>query len=103
MNNFIQGKIYDDNQNFALPLQGNIGSLLKINNNTNLCTVNSPVSGGPNCTGAFIPNVYSRKNVCGSNCVVTGPSAYGMQPHTINTNKQNGFRSAYEYNLLYKQ
>jgi hypothetical protein len=71
-----------------LPLQGNIGSLLKQEglNNYESCLNKTSIGGGPNCTGVFNNDIYTSTNTCGDNCSITGPESYGMQ----NFGMQNG-------------
>lgn len=62
------------------PLLGNIGSLLKQEQNGNyaMCNSNISISGGPNCTGVFNKDIYST-DTCGANCVMQAPEAFGIQ------------------------
>ena len=63
------------------PIQGNIGSLLKQEamGNYAMCTRNNEVSGSPNCTGVFVPDIYTQNNTCGEHCKLKGPESYGIQ------------------------
>jgi hypothetical protein len=63
------------------PLGGNIGSLLKQEQNANysMCSNNISIGGGPNCTGVFNSDVYTTSNTCGDNCTIKAPEAFGIQ------------------------
>jgi hypothetical protein len=67
------------------PLQGNIGALMK-NEAANYvgCSVadtdTSPLIGSsPNCTGSFVPDIYTTTDTCGDNCKLKYPESYGLQ------------------------
>lgn len=64
------------------PVQGNIGSLIaqEASGNFNSCGNGLPsVSGSPNCTSmsAFRPDMYTTKDTCGAECVLSYPEAFG--------------------------
>lgn len=62
-----------------LPIQGNIGMLLKneaLNQYQN-CTHQYPISGSPNCVDAFYPDHYTPTDTCGENCKYKAPESYG--------------------------
>jgi hypothetical protein len=63
------------------PIQGNIGSLLKQEQNANysMCGSNISIGGAPNCTGVFNQDIYTTSNTCGSNCTLQAPEAFGIQ------------------------
>lgn len=63
------------------PVQGNIGSLLKQEQNGNyaMCGNNISIGGAPNCTGVFNSDIYTTSNTCGENCTVGVPEAFGIQ------------------------
>lgn len=63
------------------PIQGNIGSLLKNEQNGNyaMCATNVSISGAPNCTGTFSGDIYTTSNTCGDNCTIKAPEAFGIQ------------------------
>lgn len=72
----------------SFPIQGNIGSLIRqeADNNYSKCTSTSSISGGPNCSSAFISDIYTTKDTCGSNCVLKEPELYGMQSFGMKDN-----------------
>lgn len=64
------------------PIQGNIGNLLKQeqNGNYSMCDKNNTsISGGPNCTGVFNNDIYTTSNTCGENCNIKAPELFGIQ------------------------
>lgn len=65
----------------AFPIQGNVGTLLKQEQNGNyaMCSNTSSISGGPNCTGVFNADIYTRQNTCGANCTIKAPESFGIQ------------------------
>lgn len=71
----------DIQENGPLPIQGNIGSLLKQEglNNYESCSNKTSIGGGPNCAGVFDKDIYTSTNTCGDNCSITGPESYGLQ------------------------
>lgn len=61
------------------PVTGNVGSLMT---NLNKCgSVDGQslpnVSGSPNCSAQFAPDMYTTRNTCPDNCAVTYPESYG--------------------------
>ncbi len=62
------------------PIQGNIGSLLKQEEDGNYsnCNQNSLVGGSPNCVGVFNKDIYTKENTCGENCDSIGVESYGL-------------------------
>lgn len=69
------------NTNGPFPIQGNIGSLLKQEsiNNYSSCGSGPDVEGSPNCTGVFVPDVYTKEDTCGQNCKLKYPESYGVK------------------------
>jgi hypothetical protein len=63
-------------------LLGNIGSLLKQEQNGNyaMCGNNVSIGGGPNCTGVFNKDNYTTSNTCGEKCNIGVPEAFGGNP-----------------------
>lgn len=63
------------------PIQGNIGSLLKQEQNGNyaMCSNNISIGGSPNCTGVFNSDFYTTADTCGENCTLTAPESFGIQ------------------------
>ncbi len=63
------------------PLSGNIGSLLKQEQNGNyaMCSNNISIGGGPNCSGVFNKDAYTTSNTCGDNCLLSAPESFGIQ------------------------
>lgn len=66
-----------------LPIQGNIGMLIKneaINQYkgcfSNISSQND-ISGSPNCTPAFYPDNVTLKDTCGDNCIMSSPESFG--------------------------
>lgn len=55
------------------PVLGNIGSMLNGCGNSNLPSV----SGSPNCTSQFTPDMYTFSNTCANNCALSYPESYG--------------------------
>lgn len=64
-----------------LPVQGNIGSLLKQEglNNFENCNGGPSIGGGPNCSGTFNKDIYTETDTCGEYCKMKGPESYGIQ------------------------
>lgn len=66
-----------------LPIQGNVGSLLKqesINNYESCNTGSEPdIGGSGNCIGVFNPDYYTTQNTCGSDCKLKYPESYGIK------------------------
>lgn len=61
-----------------LPIQGNIGQLVKDEiNNYSHCSPNFPISGSNNCTVGFYPDMYTKKDTCGKNCNMSAPESFG--------------------------
>ncbi len=82
------------------PLLGNIGSLLKQEQNGNyaMCGNNISIGGGPNCTGVFNGDYYTTSNTCGENCTVSAPEAFGMQSFGMdNKNKLTTTHTLHAY------
>lgn len=81
------------------PLTGNIGSLLKQeqNNNYSMCNTNVSIGGGPNCTGVFNSDPYTTQNTCGENCVIQAPEAFGMQSFGMGNDKLTNTHSLHAY------
>ena len=65
------------------PIQGNIGSLVKIEARSNFkeCGDKNLIGGSPNCTvdRTFDSDIYTPTNTCGSECVLSAPFSYGDQ------------------------
>lgn len=66
------------------PIQGNIGSLLKEEADGNYinCSKNKElptIGSSNNCTDTFTPDIYTKRNTCGSNCDVKYPESYGLK------------------------
>jgi len=63
------------------PPSGNIGSLLKQEQNGNyaMCGNNVSIGGAPNCTGVFNADFYTTSNTCGENCTIGVPESFGIQ------------------------
>jgi len=63
------------------PIQGNIGSLIAAEaSNYNICNLTVPqVGSGPNCTGSFVPDLYTKADTCGSECTSKYPESYAMK------------------------
>lgn len=67
----------------SFPLNGNIGVLMKNEvGNVNKCgSVDGQslpnISGSPNCSGQFTPDMYTSSNTCVDSCAVTYPESYG--------------------------
>lgn len=62
------------------PVQGNIGNLMvQESNNYSSCGGGPPVAGSPNCTslGTFRPDMYTSRDSCGDNCVLSYPESFG--------------------------
>jgi hypothetical protein len=62
------------------PVQGNIGGLVRHEglHNFSKCTGLPDISGSPNCTGNnFIPDIYTSKDTCGSECTTSYPESFG--------------------------
>lgn len=60
------------------PLQGNIGAVLSNDPKYILCQNDLPsVGGSPNCTSAFVPDIYTVENSCGAQCDLRYPESYG--------------------------
>jgi hypothetical protein len=83
----------------AWPVQGNIGSLLKQeqNNNYAMCSSNISVGGGPNCSGVFNKDVYTTENTCGDNCVMGAPEAFGIQSFGMTNDKLTNIHGLHAY------
>jgi len=62
------------------PVQGNIGSLIAQETvNYTDCTMGPNIGSGPNCSGAFVPDMYTKKDTCGDSCVLKYPESYGVK------------------------
>lgn len=63
------------------PIQGNIGSLIRVEANSNWaeCGGKYDISGSPNCTGNFVADPFTLSNTCGDQCVVGAPESFGDQ------------------------
>lgn len=64
------------------PVQGNIGSLVQVegpDGTFTKCGSGPNISGSPNCTRAFIPDIYTRENTCGKECALGYPESFGGQ------------------------
>lgn len=70
--------IPDVREEGPFPVQGHIGSLIR---QEALGNFSGCIDGksGPNCTGAFNPDVYTTENTCKDKCVLSGPESYGIQ------------------------
>jgi hypothetical protein len=80
------------------PVQGNIGSLLiQESTNYNSCSTKDPISGGPNCTGVFNGDIYSRTNTCGDNCKLQAPESFGMQDFGMTSDKTTNIHGLHAY------
>lgn len=68
-----------------LAIQGNIGSLVKNEalGNYKHCSINGgnlpEIQGANNCTSAFFPDLYTRSDTCGKECVLSYPESFGMK------------------------
>lgn len=85
------------------PVQGNIGSLLKLGPSFSSCE--GPVNGSnpnigssPNCTGVFIPDTYTVEDTCGSQCKMKYPESYGLKDFGFGagTNPDNKITNAHQ-------
>lgn len=63
------------------PIQGNIGSLVAAETtNYNICNTTTPqIGSGPNCSGSFVPDIYTKTNTCGDECMMNYPESYGIK------------------------
>lgn len=63
-----------------LPIQGNIGQLMKeeVQRYVN-CSGPGTIGGARNCTPAFHSDTYTLRDTCGANCVLKAPEAIGMK------------------------
>lgn len=59
------------------PVQGNIGEL--VSNDYSKCTYDPTIGLGPNCVGAFTPDIFTKTNTCGSECMLKYPESYGLK------------------------
>jgi len=63
-----------------LPIMGNIGELIKQEaDDYSRCSNNINIGLGPNCSGAFVPDIYTFNNTCGDKCVISYPESIGIQ------------------------
>jgi len=68
----------DYSEEGPFPIMGNIGALItQESSNYSNCSNNISVSSGPNCSSAFIPDIYTENNTCGENCEMSAPEAFG--------------------------
>lgn len=81
------------------PIQGNIGSLLKQEQNDNyaMCNHNVSVGGGPNCTGVFNKDYYTTSDTCGENCVIGAPESFGIQSFGMTKDKMTNIHGLHAY------
>jgi len=65
----------------AFPIQGNIGSLVSAEaSNYTGCSLTTPnIGSGPNCSGTFTPDIYTKTNTCGEQCNLQYPESYGLK------------------------
>jgi hypothetical protein len=86
-----------EEQGFAI--QGNIGAMMteEANNQYSYCNprvdgkVIPQVGGGPNCSGTFRQDIFTKTNTCGADCQVKYPESYGE--------KDFGFTDDLKWNL----
>ncbi len=67
----------------SFPVQGNIGSLMVQDPNYSNC-INDimfapPINSSPNCSNAFTPDLYTKVDTCGDECLVKYPESYGLK------------------------
>lgn len=84
-----------------LPIQGNIGSLMKQEaNNFTECSSGLPeTSGSPNCTAqsAFVQDLYTQRDTCGENCVLSYPESYGGKDFGLTKSKVTNSHGLHAY------
>lgn len=81
-----------------LPIQGNIGQLVKDEiNNYAKCTDQYPISGSKNCTTDFTPDLFTLKNTCGSNCVLKAPESFGDKDFGLEQSKYTNAHGLHAY------
>jgi len=80
------------------PIQGNIGSLLKQEgSNYSNCSNGPPISGSPNCTGAFVADMFTQRDACGDNCTLTYPQSFGGKSFGLVDNKVTNSHGLHAY------
>jgi hypothetical protein len=82
-----------------LPIQGNIGSLLKQEQlgNYAMCSNNTSIGGGPNCTGVFNKDLYTTVDTCGDNCKLSAPESFGIQSFGMTDDKMTNIHGLHAY------
>ena len=65
------------------PVQGNIGGLLAQEPLYSNCISNilqaPPINSSPNCSNVFTPDIYTKTDTCGDQCINKYPESYGFQ------------------------
>jgi hypothetical protein len=79
-----------------LPIQGNIGFLIKNEalNQYKKCSNDYPISGSPNCADAFYPDMFTPTDTCGNNCKMNAPESFGDKDFGFEQNS-NKFTNAH--------
>lgn len=78
-----------DREEGPLPIQGNIGNLIKLEvNNYKGCSPNFEISGSNNCTTAFIPDLYTQEDTCGNECTLKEPESFGDKNFGFDTSNK---------------
>ena len=92
----------DNREEGPWPVMGNIGALLKQegNNNYASCSNNLNIGGGPNCTGVFTPDYYTKSDTCGKNCTIQAPESFGIQSFGMNEDKLTNIHTLHSFENL---
>jgi hypothetical protein len=89
------------------PIYGNIGSLIGNEGRSyTTCANNGPkIGSGPNCSNSFVPDIYTKDDTCGDECLTKYPESFGLKdfafPDNMNwTDKVTNSHQVHSYQNL---